>query len=258
MRCASTGSPNRTASISYFPGSLLKSNFSEPNAHYNAQTMMLALQDAILELIIIFGFGSIASFFRGWLYVLAGQRLVARLRCDLFRALTIQEIAFFDKNRTGDLISRLSSDTQVIQDAVTVNVSMALRFGLQIVGAIFALFSLSWKLTLVMLSVVPVWPCSVILWDPGPQLWGAQNWELQVPVWLVFCASVLELCHGARVVVGACCPLPASFVVSLCGGRCRRPLGVGPLNSCADFQLVYIPKICFLYPVYSKHFPLVS
>jgi ABC-type multidrug transport system fused ATPase/permease subunit len=63
-----------------------------------------------------------------------GQRVVARLRVDLFRALTIQETAFFDKQRTGDLISRLASDTQVIQDAATVNVSMLLRFGMQIIG----------------------------------------------------------------------------------------------------------------------------
>jgi len=114
------------------------------------------LRDSILELVVIFGFGSVASFFRGWLFTLAGQRLVARLRVSLFCALTAQEVAFFDTHRTGDLISRLSSDTQVIQDAATVNLSMLLRFGLQIVGAIVALFALSWKLTLVMLSVVPV------------------------------------------------------------------------------------------------------
>lgn len=41
-----------------------------------------------------------------------GQRLVARLRVSLFCALTAQEVAFFDTHRTGDLISRLSSDTR--------------------------------------------------------------------------------------------------------------------------------------------------
>eukprot|EP00667_Euglena_gracilis_P013228 EG_transcript_13641 len=114
------------------------------------------LLQSILMLLGFFGFGSVFSFFRTWLFALAGQRVVARLRVDVFRALTIQDMAFFDEQRTGDLMSRLSSDTQVIQDAATVNFSMLLRFVVQILGATVALFMLSWRLTLVMLAIIPV------------------------------------------------------------------------------------------------------
>ena len=45
-----------------------------------------------------------------------------------------QPMSFFDKNKTGELMNRLSSDTTVVQNAATVNISMGLRFGAQARG----------------------------------------------------------------------------------------------------------------------------
>ena len=84
-----------------------------------------------------------------------GQRYVARLRCQLFNAIIKQEIAFFDVNRTGELTNRLASDTEVIQDLVTTNLSMLARYIVQIIGCLALMFVLSWNLTLVLLAVVP-------------------------------------------------------------------------------------------------------
>lgn len=82
--------------------------------------------------------------------------MVASLRVNLYSALIRQEIGFFDQRRTGELTNRLASDTTVLQNAVTVNLSMALRFALQVLGAIAILLWTSWKLTLIMLAVVPL------------------------------------------------------------------------------------------------------
>ena len=81
--------------------------------------------------------------------------LIARLRQTLFGALIHQEIGFFDRQRTGELTNRLASDTTVIQKAVTVNVSMALRFLVQVLGALAILAWISWKLTLAAFVVIP-------------------------------------------------------------------------------------------------------
>ncbi|KAK3257579.1 hypothetical protein CYMTET_33342, partial [Cymbomonas tetramitiformis] len=54
-----------------------------------------------------------------------------------------------------ELMNRLSSDTATLQDAATVNISMLLRYVLQILGSLVFMFIISWKLTLVMLAVVP-------------------------------------------------------------------------------------------------------
>ncbi|XP_031572199.1 antigen peptide transporter 2-like [Actinia tenebrosa] len=117
---------------------------------------MKKLNETILILLLIYIGGAIGSMIRAWLYTLAGQRIVARIRKQLFNAIIRQEVAFFDTNRTGELINRLSSDTQVIQNALTVNISMLLRYVIQILGSIVFMFTLSPKLTGVLISVVPI------------------------------------------------------------------------------------------------------
>ncbi|XP_041457068.1 ABC transporter B family member 27-like [Lytechinus variegatus] len=110
----------------------------------------------VLILFLIFAGGAICSMVRSWSFTLAGMRVVCRLRNTLFAAIIRQEVAFFDTNRTGELTSRLSSDTQVVQNAVTVNISMLVRYSFQILGSIAIMFSQSASLTGVLLSVVPI------------------------------------------------------------------------------------------------------
>jgi len=114
------------------------------------------LNKALFSLMALFVLGAIFTFLRAYLFTLAGERVVARLRKDLFLAVIRQEIGFFDKNRTGELINRLSADTSVLQNTVTANISMGLRWTAQVIGALGALFFISWKLTLVMIAVVPL------------------------------------------------------------------------------------------------------
>lgn len=114
-----------------------------------------ALDAALKKLLVVFVCVGIFGFLRAWLYTYAGERVVARLRRSLFSRLLAREVSFFDRERTGDLVNRLASDTGVLQNAVTVNMSMALRFGLQALGSVGILFWTSTKLTLLMLAMVP-------------------------------------------------------------------------------------------------------
>ncbi|KAK7087419.1 uncharacterized protein [Littorina saxatilis] len=117
---------------------------------------MTELNRTVLILVGIYIVGSIASMARAWLFVLAGQRMVARLRKNLFASVIRQDIAFFDTNRTGELCNRLASDTQVLQNAVTVNISMLSRYILQIIGSMVFMFILNPSLTGILLAVVPI------------------------------------------------------------------------------------------------------
>lgn len=115
-----------------------------------------AVKSTILEIFLIVVFGSICTALRAWLFYTASERVVARLRKNLFSHLVNQEIAFFDVTRTGELLSRLSEDTQIIKNAATTNLSEALRnFSTAFIGLSF-MFATSWKLTLLALAVVPV------------------------------------------------------------------------------------------------------
>ncbi|KAL6637876.1 hypothetical protein ACP70R_025448 [Stipagrostis hirtigluma subsp. patula] len=118
-----------------------------------------ALEDVkgtILYIVIIVVVGSVCTALRAWLFNSASERVVARLRKDLFSHLINQEIAFFDVTRTGELLSRLSEDTQIIKNAATTNLSEALRNITTTAIGLGFMFSTSWKLTLLALIIVPV------------------------------------------------------------------------------------------------------
>jgi ATP-binding cassette subfamily B protein len=92
---------------------------------------------------------------RAWLFAVAGERGVKRVREALFRSLVSQEIGFFDAQRTGDLTSRLGSDTASLQGLLSSQLSMTLRNAVQVVGGLILLVITSPRLTGVMLAVVP-------------------------------------------------------------------------------------------------------
>lgn len=58
---------------------------------------------------------------------MSGQRIIQSLRKTVYGSIMKQEIAFFDKNKTGELINRLSSDTTVVGFSVTMNISDGMR-----------------------------------------------------------------------------------------------------------------------------------
>ncbi|CAE1292594.1 ABC transporter B family member 1 [Acanthosepion pharaonis] len=121
-----------------------------------AMKSMSELNKTVLSLLGIYLGGSLASMVRSWIFSLTGQRVVARLRSQLFANIMKQEISFFDVTRTGELTNRLSSDTQVLQNAITVNLSVLLQYLLQITGSLAVMFVLNPALTGVLLGVVPL------------------------------------------------------------------------------------------------------
>ncbi|MFL5350741.1 MAG: ABC transporter ATP-binding protein [Hyalangium sp.] len=98
---------------------------------------------------------SVAMALRFYLFSTAGERVVTRLRQKLFASLMSQEVAFFDERKTGELTNRLASDTAVLQNTVSTNISMVLRNVAQALGGIGMLFYTSPRLSLLMLAVVP-------------------------------------------------------------------------------------------------------
>ncbi|XP_007433222.1 ATP-binding cassette sub-family B member 9 [Python bivittatus] len=99
---------------------------------------------------------SFAAGIRGGLFTLVFARLNIRLRNRLFRSLVVQEMSFFDENLTGDIISRLTSDTTIVSDLVSQNINIFLRNLVKATGVIVFMFSLSWQLSLVTFMGFPI------------------------------------------------------------------------------------------------------
>ncbi len=121
-------------------------------------------------LIVLFIFQAIFFYIRHYCFVTAGYTLVADLRRKLYKAILSQDISFFDKARTGDLLSRLSADTQLVQRALTINVSVSLRYILQVIGGIYLMVWISPKLSLVILLLIPLLVVLSTVW--GKRLKG--------------------------------------------------------------------------------------
>ncbi|KAJ2079124.1 ATP-binding cassette permease mdl1 [Coemansia sp. RSA 988] len=99
--------------------------------------------------------GAAANAGRVMLIRTAGERMIARLRRQIFGRIMSQDQGFFDRNRTGDLVSRLSTDTMVVSKSITNNVSDGLRASISAVAGIGMMIYMSPKLTGIMLGIVP-------------------------------------------------------------------------------------------------------
>lgn len=107
-------------------------------------------------LIIILFLQSIFSFFRLYLFVNFTENTLANLRLSLYSNLVKLPMSFFSQKRVGELNSRISSDITQIQDTLTSTIAEFLRQFILIVGGVLLLANESIKLTLLMLSVVPL------------------------------------------------------------------------------------------------------
>ncbi|MCC7548401.1 MAG: ATP-binding cassette domain-containing protein [Burkholderiales bacterium] len=115
-----------------------------------------ALDRALVLLLAVVAVMSAATYARFYLVSWIGERVVADLRRDLFDHLLRLSPAFFEESRTGDVISRLTADTALLEQVVGSSVSMALRNLLMGAGALVMIMLTSAKLTLLVLLGVPL------------------------------------------------------------------------------------------------------
>ena len=85
----------------------------------------------------------------------SGERMLADLRNHLFRHLQRLSLGFYERNRAGVLISRLTNDVEALDQLVTDGVTSLIQNTLTLIGAAVILFVLSWKLALATLTVIP-------------------------------------------------------------------------------------------------------
>ncbi|OIV40799.1 ABC transporter ATP-binding protein [Flavobacterium johnsoniae] len=109
-----------------------------------------------LGLIVILFLQSFFSFFRLSLFVNFTENTLANLRLALYTNLVKLPMTFFSQKRVGELNSRISADITQIQDTLTTTIAEFLRQFILIIGGVILLATESLKLTLLMLSVVPL------------------------------------------------------------------------------------------------------
>ena len=122
--------------------------FIANNADKLDETMFMVMGIALV--------GSIAAYFRFYWMIWLGERVSADIRQNVYGHLLTLSPAFFAKTRTGEVISRFTADTTLLQSVVGMGLSMGLRSSITFIGALFLMLFSSPMLTLYVLIAVPI------------------------------------------------------------------------------------------------------
>ncbi|KAI3420326.1 ABC transporter transmembrane region [Globodera pallida] len=128
--------------IPYFTGQVIASVVSSSGDKYGS------LVSSVKLMLFISVISAIAGGFRGGSFEYAYSRF--------FASLVRQDVAFFDRHKTGEITSRLTADTTTMSDTIALNVNIFLRNTVQMGGSMLFMMALCWRLSLVPFIVVPI------------------------------------------------------------------------------------------------------
>ena len=114
------------------------------------------LDQAVLILLAVIALLAAASYARFYLVSSLGERVVADIRRAVYERVTSLSPAYFEVARTGEILSRLTADTALLQQVIGSSLSFALRNILLLIGGLVLLMVTSTKLTGIVLLVVPL------------------------------------------------------------------------------------------------------
>ena len=118
----------------------------------NAAMLDSTLAGLLIAIVVL----AISTFSRYSLVSWLGERVVSDLRRDLYDHVVKLSPSYFETARTGDILSRLSADTSILQTVIGATISVALRNTVLLVGGVIMMLLTSAKLTFLVLLVIPV------------------------------------------------------------------------------------------------------
>ena len=120
-----------------------------------AQHSLTQLKNAVLFILVITVLIAGGTFSRFYLVSWLGERVSADIRLAVFNHVITLHPSYFESNGSGDIMSRLTTDTTLLQSIIGSSFSMAIRSVLMFIGALVMLFATNIKLTLIVLISVP-------------------------------------------------------------------------------------------------------
>ncbi|MEP6978814.1 MAG: ABC transporter ATP-binding protein [Thermoleophilia bacterium] len=137
--------------VSLAPPYLIKLAIDEGIRHRQLHRLELIVIAFLVVGVLGLVFSYAQTYFTGW----TGERMLADLRNHLFRHLQRLSLGFYERNRAGVIISRLTNDVEALDQLVTDGVTSLVQNTLTLVGSAIVLFFLDWRLALATLTVMP-------------------------------------------------------------------------------------------------------
>lgn len=127
----------------------------------------------IVILAAVFIFQTLMSGLAVYTMTYVGQYIVASLRKDIWSHVLKLPVSFFDKSSSGETMSRITNDTNIIKDFITGHVISFLSGVVSIIGGVVLLLIIDWKITLFMLLAVPL--SLLVLWPLGAKMFAVSK-----------------------------------------------------------------------------------
>ncbi len=96
---------------------------------------------------------------------LAGQKIIYRMRTDMFNHLLRLSLSFFDTHKVGKLMSRIQNDVSQIEELVTQGILALITSVLTLIGIAVIMLTVNWQLALLTLIVVPLMIAGAFVWQ---------------------------------------------------------------------------------------------
>src|SRR6202163_2190453 len=125
-------------------------------SHMAGHDKLAILNFAVLAVAVIAIVGAIGSYTEKYLTTSVGQWVMHDMRRTLYQHIHHLSLAEHDEKRTGDLISRVTSDIEAVQDFITSALLGMLVNSLTLLGMVGVMLYINWRFTLIALSIVPV------------------------------------------------------------------------------------------------------
>ena len=116
---------------------------------------------ALVGVIILLACSGGVIFLRSFLANVGGQRVIFKLRNDLYEHIQSLSLSFFQQNRSGSIVSRLTSDIALAQNFIGNACTLLWMDSLSVIGVVLWLFVLSPRMALISIIVLPLWVISV-------------------------------------------------------------------------------------------------
>jgi ABC-type multidrug transport system fused ATPase/permease subunit len=141
----------------YLMGKLLGSTGQTQNLNESVRMIDIDnINTVAISLFVLFGFQALFSFVRVVIFNNVTENTLRDMRNDAFTKLIYMPMDFFNRNKVGELTSRVSADITQIQETLRTTIAEFFRQVIIIAGGIAFLLFISWKLALIMLGTVPV------------------------------------------------------------------------------------------------------
>lgn len=122
----------------------------------------------IAALAVAFILQTVASGLSIYLLNVIGQKVVASLRDRLWKKMLILPVSYYDQHKTGETVSRITNDTGIVKSFITDHLSSFFTGIISVIGSFIVLLYLDWKMTLIMLAVIPL--AVLVMYPLGKQM----------------------------------------------------------------------------------------